>query len=38
VVELLEVQRAGGRRMAVADWLRAAPLAQGARFELMAGS
>ena len=38
VVELLEVQRAGGRRLAVADWLRAAPLAQGARFEPVAGS
>ncbi len=36
VIELLEVQRAGGRRLAVTDWLRAAPLASGARFELVA--
>ncbi|MBP8307125.1 MAG: methionyl-tRNA formyltransferase [Burkholderiaceae bacterium] len=37
LIELLEVQRAGGRRLTVADWLRAAPLARGARFEPAAG-
>jgi methionyl-tRNA formyltransferase len=38
LLELLEVQRPGGRRLTVAQWLQAAPLAAGARFDGSADS
>jgi methionyl-tRNA formyltransferase len=37
MLELLEVQRPGGRRLTVAQWLQAAPLAPGARFDALHG-